>query len=210
MARASVPATNVAFSRENSGAVSLAGTTVLRAPVLGTRLSTEQAFTVEGWLRWDGAVRGGETVICGSYEADTSSPENRCGWRLLIDDTGASARLALHARCGRGYTPMASGVFADRTVTPGEWHYVALSYDPAAGNRGVWTLTLDHRAPVTLENTWRDRTVPAVAGSFRLGGAQEGVRGFSGELDLWRVSSGVLTGEALLYRKATGFILNVR
>ena len=197
----------VPFSRVNAGSVTLAENAYMRTRYLGDRLSSADSFTVEGWLMWDGATRGGEVTVCGLYDT-TSDATGRCGWKLTVDDTGSQPVFGIYARCGKGFTPMAKGVFPDRPAKPREWQHVALTYDPKAGARGVWTLYVDGKMAGTVGNEWYDGTKPASASYFRFGRMiDSAATGFSGGLDMWRVASGALTPEELLYVLADGTLL---
>lgn len=206
-----LPSPYTGLPRANAGSVALAENAYMRSLHLGTRLSTETAFTVEGWLKWDGATRGGRVTVCGQYDATAASTGDRKGWKLLIDDTGDAPQFGVYARSGCNYTPMANGLFTKRPAKPGAWQHVALAYDPAAGARGVWTLYLDGKEAGTVENDWRDATLPAVEAYFKFGRLNDvTATGFSGNLDLWRISSGARAADDLLCANDTGTLMILR
>ena len=199
------------FPRANSGSVVLAENAYMRALYLGNYLSSDVAFTVEGWLKWDGATRGGEVTVCGQYDSTSASTVGRIGWKLIIDDTGDTPLFGLYARSGYKYTPMAKGLFSARPVRPGAWQHVALAYDPHAGVRGVWKLYVNGRQAGTVANTWYDATNPTINTYFKFGRMNDvSATGFSGGLDMWRISSGVLGPEQLLFQRNMGFLFTVK
>lgn len=211
MAAARVPLETAVVSRANSGSIVLAENAYMRANYLGDYLSSTSAFTVEGWLKWDGATRGGEVTVCGLYDSTANSTGGRIGWKLIIDDTGAEPLFGIYARSGYKYTPMAKGLFAERPVRPGTWQHVALTYDPKAGTRGVWTLHVNGRTAGSVENTWYDATKPAANAYFKFGRMNDvSATGFSGGLDMWRISSGVLGPESLLFQRNSKFTVTIR
>ena len=60
----------------------------------------------------------------------------------------------------------------------------------------------------TVGNEWYDATKPASASYFRFGRKTDSsATGFSGGLDMWRVVSGALTPEELLYVSVGGTLL---
>ena len=211
MAAGRVPLETVNFSRANAGSVVLAENAYMRSNYLGDYLSSTSAFTVEGWLKWDGATRGGEVTVCGLYDSAANTTGGRNGWKLIIDDTGDAPLFGIYARSGYMYTPMAKGLFESRPVRPNVWQHVALVYDPKAGARGVWTLYVNGREAGSVENTWYDATNPISNSYFKFGRMNDvSATGFSGSLDMWRISSGVLGPDRFLYQRNIGFMLSVQ
>ena len=203
--------TTIVELEDISGSIVLAENAYMRANYLGDYLSSTSAFTVEGWLKWDGATRGGEVTVCGMYDSTANSTGGRIGWKLIIDDTGAEPLFGIYARSGYKYTPMAKGLFAERPVRPGTWQHVALTYDPKAGTRGVWTLYVNGRVAGSVENSWYDATKPAANAYFKFGRMNDvSATGFSGGLDMWRISSGVLGPESLLFQRNSKFTVTIR
>ena len=132
----------------------------------------------------------------------------RCGWKLTIDDAGSKPLFGIYARSGKNFTPMTKGLFPGCAAKPGEWQHVALAYDPKAGVRGEWTLYVDGKTAGTVANEWYDGTKPAAASYFRFGRMiDSAATGFSGGLDMWRVTSGALTPEELLHVPIGGTLL---
>ena len=211
MAAPYVPLETAEFMRANAGSVILAENAYMRSIYLGDYLSSSDAFTVEGWLKWDGATRGGEVTVCGQYDSTSDSSGGRIGWKLIIDDTGDEPLFGIYARSGYMYTPMAKGLFESRPVRPGSWQHVALAYDPKAGTRGIWKLYVNGREAGAVENTWYDATKPAANSYFKFGRMNDvSATGFSGGLDMWRISTGTLGPDRLLFQRNTGFMFTVK
>ena len=193
--------------RTNAGSVTLTGgsSDYMRAAYLGRRLALDKDFTVEGWFKWSAATRGRRNVLAGTYDGGS-----RKGWRLEIDDTGDAPCFRVFARTGENCSPLIDSVFSGRTLgNVGEWQHVALSYDPHAG-RGTWTLRLNGRDAGTIENAWRDDSLPGTSDTFVLGNYCDTlVGGFGGTYDLWRVSKGFVATDDLIWHQS-GFVILIR
>ena len=207
-ARGRVPNKSVPFDRANIGSLATDGA-YLRADYLGARLDLNAAWTVEGWIRPDAAAAGTRT-IAGTY-VEALSPS---GWKLMMTPGAAEPAFSLRAQPA-GCTPTAEGTFvradgSEATWDAGKWNHVALAFDPNEG-RGIWTLYLNGKAYGTIENVWRNLTLRANASFFLFGTYQdEATPSFAGGFDMWRVSSGVLAEEDLLYRDPLGMLLQLR
>lgn len=193
--------------RTNAGSVTLTGgsSDYMRAAYLGRRLALDKDFTVEGWFKWSAATRGRRNVLVGTYDGGS-----RKGWRLEIDDTGDVPCFRVFARTGENCSPLVDSVFSGRTLgNVGEWQHVALSYDPHAGH-GMWTLRLNGRDAGTIENAWRDDSLPGTSDTFVLGNYCDTlVGGFGGTYDLWRVSKGFVATDDLIWHQS-GFVILIR
>ena len=190
----------------NVGSVTLtAGSSdYMRTLYLGRRLSLDKEFTVEGWFKWDATTRGGRNALAGTYDAG-----NNKGWRLEVDDTGDKPRFRIFARTGKYCSPLVDATFVDSFVAIGEWNHVAISYNPFAG-RGTWTLRLNGKYAGTVENLWRDDSLPGTSDTFVLGNYCDTlVGGFGGTYDLWRVSKGFIATGALLWQPG-GLVISVK
>lgn len=189
-------------AQANAGSVSLA-TNYLRVQNLGYRVENDQAFTVEGWMKWNGATDVTPQTLVGTRFDSTY------GWRLTLEKNGAQAAFRLFSATPT-QTPLLNATFAYNAADlVGTWHHIALSYSPRLGDTGTWTLRVDGDIVSTLTN----RFYPSVLGQshwFMLGGCANGLEPFKGLLDCWRVSETALTREALLYRHPGGTILTVR
>ncbi len=86
-----------------------------------SRLDLSSGFTLLCWLFPTTPDKGRQALI-----AKMSNPESG-GYRLVIDDAGGAA-LEIGGEVG-GLTQVASGT----PLTAGEWHFVAASFDPRAG-----------------------------------------------------------------------------
>ena len=207
-ARGRVPNKSVPFDRANIGSLATDGA-YLRADYLGARLDLNAAWTVEGWIRPD-ATAAGTRTIAGTY-VETLSPY---GWKLMMTPGAAEPAFSLRAQPA-GCTPMAEGTFvraANSTAAwvDGGWNHLALEFDPNEGC-GTWTLYLNGQAYGSIENSWRNLTLKAKGTFFQFGTYQDDATpSFFGGYDIWRVSTGLLTPEEMLYRDQLGLMLFLR
>jgi hypothetical protein len=202
----------------NTGSLLFTNGTALTTGNLGVRLELDTAFTVEGWIKWDGNAPRDIQALAGT-RFDTESgwllppvgTANRAlfgvpaGWLLTLEKRGTD--VAFHLACNTAVTNVFTGsdtvIDADLTVLPaaqvaGRWRHVALVYEPDVADRGRWTFYLDgveagsathSEAPFFNHESHR----------FLLGGRAAGETSFDGRLDCWRVSSGLVKPEDLLY-----------
>lgn len=202
----------------NAGSLLFTNGTALTSGNLGVRLELDTPFTVEGWMKWDGSAPRDIQALAGT-RFDTESgwllppvgTANRAlfgvpsGWLLTLEKRGAN--VAFHLGCNTAVTNVFTGsdvvIDADLAVLPAaqvadRWRHVALAYASDAADRGQWTLYLDGvetgsathaEAPFFNHESHR----------FLLGGRAAGETSFDGRLDCWRVSSGLVKPEELLY-----------
>ena len=208
-ARGSVPNKDVPFDRTNVGSLAMTDA-YLRADYLGARLDLDTAWTVEGWIRPD--ADGGTEVrtIMGTYVEEMGP----YGWKLMMQPGTVGPAFSLRAQPA-GCTPMAEGTFVRAANSPaawvdGGWNHLALEFDPNEG-RGTWTLYLNGQAYGSIENSWRNLTLKAKGTFFQFGTYQDDATpSFFGGYDMWRVSTGLLTPEEMLYRDQLGLMLFLR
>ena len=181
---------------------------------LGYQLDLNEAFTVEGWLKWADAASAANEIIAGSYRESKEA-----GWRLSIVKRDGVPRVRIFARpLGRLASCVIDRVFdADVSAWKDVWTHLALTYDPSIGN-GTWTLFADGKELGTVENFWRPNTDCLKQHGFALGGRPSGVTGgaeigcesVTGALDVWRVSRGVRTPDTFLFIRPRSTIFIVR
>lgn len=175
--------------------------------LLGDHLDLNGPFTVEGWVKWSHAVTNGLEFLLGTYRYTLT----QSGWRLCFDTTGATPRLRIFAR---GYAPVSvcvDGCFdVDVSFLENTWTHLALTYDNRVGN-GTWTLFANGVRLGTVENLWSPNAGTFSHNYFKFGEAGDATtHGFTGLLDMWRVSKGVRTPASFLYQKPYGAVLFVR
>ena len=206
-ARASVPNRDVAFARRNDGSAYLSDGGYLCADYVGKGLNLDRAWTAEGWFRRESGAAPANRVLAGTYSDETLD-----GWKLSIDDTGAVPVFRLKA-VPKGCTPIADGVIPNATglsVNWDDWVHVALSFIPTEG-KGVWSLRVNGVFYGSLENSWRNLALPASSMLFSLGACSDAnAASFTGNLDMWRVSSGLTADVDLLYRPLRGLSFTIR
>ncbi|MBR4652222.1 MAG: hypothetical protein IKO72_02570 [Kiritimatiellae bacterium] len=192
----------------NSGAVSLGSGGRLGADLSYGAEFLDGPFTVEGWYKWANAAGAVRETLVGNHDTATLG-----GWRLMIDSTESPARFRLLGRLKYPGTVYVDGMFdAGAAAFDGEWHHLALSHDPSAKPTGVWTLMIDGVAAGSVTNIWRPQRAGLGDDVIRLGAAsgEKGTVSFIGELDMWRISRGVLDAQSLLYRRPPGSVFIVR
>jgi hypothetical protein len=202
----------------NAGSLLFTNGTALTTGNLGVRLELDTPFTVEGWMKWNGGATRSVQALAGTrFDTETGlllppvGTANRvqfgipAGWLLTLEKRGADA--AFHLACDTAVTNVFTGstrlIGADLAILPaaqlaGRWRHVALAYDPAVDDCGQWTLYLDGAAVGVASNP----AAPFVhheSPRFLLGGRANGTDSFDGLLDCWRVSSGLVALEDLLY-----------
>lgn len=191
----------------NAGSVAFtAGNANAYARYLGDKLDLNVPFTIEGWVKWAHAVPNGQEFLCGTYRYNTS----QSGWRLCFDTTGATPKLRIFAR---GYVPVSVCVDAcfdaDVSFMEDKWTHLALTYDNHRGN-GTWTLFADGKELGTVENEWSPNQGTFSYNLFKFGETGDAAMvGFTGLLDMWRVSRGVRTPASFLFQppRATYILL---
>lgn len=149
-------------------------------------------FTVEGYLKWTGSADESRQVVCGTYR-------NGHGWKLILDNTGASPVFRVYG-CGRLPTSaFVNAVFDYEAVGfANAWRHVAVAYDPAES--GVWSLYVDGVLAGKVANRWNPNGIDIRQPTFLLGAdASDGDASFVGGLDLWRISVGTRAVSEFLY-----------
>ncbi len=196
-------------ARANAGSLVFNGASLLPVQYLGSKLDLYRAdagFTVEGWLKWtnDGSKKD-ETIVQVSGFASSSSY-----WRLSLDNTLDTPRLKVSAASpDAGMALYINDVFDfDASALKDVWNHIALVYSAHEGN-GKWTLIVNKKDEYTIENQYKVRDYIDTA-LFSLGGNRSGVDGFNGSLDLWRVSTGCLTADEILFDTPKGTLFIVR
>lgn len=202
----------------NAGSLLFTNGTALTTGNLGVRLELDTPFTVEGWMKWDGGAARDVQSLAGT-RFDTESgwllppvgTANRAlfgipsGWLLTLEKRGTDVafRIACDTAATNVFTGSDAVIDADLAVLPsaqlaGRWRHVALAYNPAVSDRGRWTLYLDGVEAGSATNATAS-FFNHDSHRFLLGGRAGGADSFDGQLDCWRVSSGVVDPEALLY-----------
>lgn len=163
-------------------------------------------FTVEGWMKWDAAAGPAVGTIVGNWDV-----ANRAGWRLAVDSTVTPARFRIVARGKAPATKFVDACFPAE-VAPGEWHHVALAYDPTKNGYGTWSLRIDSVDAGEVVNDFRPGYGLEWDDAFRLGAAGDGedAVSFVGGLDMWRLSTGLLGSQELLWAEPLGALLLLR
>lgn len=208
-ARAQVPNPDAVADRTNIGSLVLTNGSVF-VDYLGNRLDLNTSWTIEGWIKPTEEFGTVPCRVAGTMSAGYAT----AGWVLTAAQGVDGPVFGLRAQA-TNCTPFVEGVFVNATAarTPwqaGNWNHLALSFDPSVG-RGQWTLCVNGKLYGTLENTWRNLMFTAQESTFRLGSADEAVQpSFVGGYDMWRVSSGVLAEEDLLYRAPLGMMVIFR
>lgn len=178
----------------NRGAVSLNDVqSYLLSESVGSSLSRDASFTVEGWLRMrEVAETAGEEVIAGNFD-----PTARIGWKLSVVRVDGECRFRVFARGAAGLSPQVDATF-DGPV-PTDWKHIALAYDVEAPT-GRWSLYVDRTKIGEAEGYYHPGEVGFGQTAFALGlkGTRQGLRALSGDYDVWRVSSGVRAIDAFL------------
>lgn len=202
----------------NAGSLLFTNGTALTTGNLGVRLELDTPFTVEGWMKWDGGAARDVQSLAGT-RFDTESgwllppvgTANRAlfgipsGWLLTLEKRGTDVafRIACDTAATNVFTGSDAVIDADLAVLPsaqlaGRWRHVALAYNPAVSDRGLWTLYLDGVEAGSATNATAS-FFNHDSHRFLLGGRAGGADSFDGQLDCWRVSSGLVDPEALLY-----------
>ena len=162
----------------------------------------DDSFTAEGWINWARSQGAVAEVVCGTYASGQG------GWKLVLDSTGAAPTLRLRADGEFPVSALANGVLmADALSLEGTWHHLALRYDAAVGN-GTWSLLVDGVAAGSVTNAWRPSSIFDRA-EFRLG-AFDGDTSFVGGYDMWRISRGVRSADAILWMPPKGTLMIFR
>ena len=194
----------------NVGSAVLDASAFLYAGTVGDYMDVRDPFTAEGWVRWDKESGSVQETICGTWDGT-------CGWRLMIDSTGATPAFRIQAKGGGVMTKLIDTAFASETAAALDtgWHHLALTYDPArAYGRGVWSLYVDGQAAGEAENWWAPSGLFLAdwTHNFRLGSVigNTGVVSLIGGYDLWRISTGVRIPNEFLYAPPRGTNIIVR
>ena len=166
---------------------------------LGLRLDMDDAFTVEGWMKWKDAVETGVEYVAGTFRQSVSA-----GWRFGIDHRGAAPKFSVFAKGTRTSVLIDKCFDYDISALKDVWTHVALTYRPRVGN-GTWTLFVDGREIGSVENDWGIGDNIYQTHIFRFGAYDETRNvSFVGSLDMWRVSQGVLKPEDFLFQPPRG------
>lgn len=210
-ARASIPNTSAltnlvtGAARRNQGSYALGMAGALTAESVGFTLSLRDPFTVEGWLKYDASGTAPEQDLVSAGEVDSG-----VGVRLFIDRTGTTPRLKVKARGVWPSTPFIDTAFADVDLMPfaDVWTHVAVVYDPT-DRTGSWTLYADGRQlGVKIYNFYYPTSLDYFrSGAFRIGST---TRPLAGEIDMWRLTVGVLSPAELLYAAPKGLTIFIR
>ena len=186
----------------NAGAVQLAAGGYAGGNEVGTSADIDGSFTAEGWIRWERSQGAAVEMVCGTYA------DGKGGWKLVLDSTGATPTMRIHAEVAGPVGVLADGVLmADASSLEGAWHHLALRYDSAAGD-GVWSLLVDGEATGSVTNAWRPSGIFDRA-EFRLG-AFSGDTSFVGGYDMWRISRGVRDVDDILWMPPKGTLMIFR
>ena len=194
--RPDVSSNFVGDASANAGAVQMSAGGYAQAKEAGTYVDLDDSFAVEGWIRWTRSQGTVAEVICGTYA------DGKGGWKLVLDSTGATPTIRLHAEGMFPVSMLADGVLlADASSLEGEWRHLALRYDRSAGD-GAWSLLVDGEAAGSVTNAWRPSGIFDRA-EFRLG-AFDGDTSFVGGYDMWRISRGVRGADDILWMPPKG------
>jgi len=202
----------------NAGSLRFTNASALVTGNLGVRLELDTPFTVEGWMRWEGGAARAVQTLAGTHFDTVSGillppvgSFNRvlygidAGWLLTLEARGADAafRLACTTPAPNPFTGSATVIDADLAVLPaadlaGRWIHVAINYDPTVNDGGQWTLLLNGVSAGTATHT-QASFASHESPRFLLGGRADGTQSFDGLLDSWRVSSGIVAPDDLLF-----------
>ncbi len=189
-------------AKANAGSL-VFDTRYLHVQNLGNRVELDRAFTVEGWMKWNGAANATPQTLVGT-RFDTGY-----GWRLTLEKSGDTAAFRIFCATPT-QTPLLDACFAyDASALAGGWHHVALTFTPRINDTGTWELFVDGQSRAALANLFYPSLL-ARSHWFLLGGYSGGADAFSGLLDCWRVSDGTLTPEEMMYRIRGGTMFSVR
>lgn len=206
-ARASVPNKDVPFDRRNDGSVALGTDGSAANGFLGQKLGLAGTWTVEGWIKGE-VDEPGRRTLCGTYTADHT------GWKLWLEPSAANGTptFGLCVRPGLTYTPFldkAIALSAEASWNAADWNHVALVHNPATPQT-EWTIYVNGKFCGAVGNDWRNGYLSCGTGDFALGTLEEDGQSFVGTYDMWRVSSGALEADDLLYRAKTGLMMLFR
>ncbi len=191
-------------ARRNAGAYALGAAGALAADTLGFTCDPRQAFTVEGWVKWDASVEAQEQVIWSVGDGEGGQT-----LRFVVDRSGATPRLAVRGRGSWPATPFVEAAFdLDFSSSADVWTHLALVYTPFDG-AGTWTLYVDGRAPCApVRNFYRPTSADrSRTGLFRVG-ATDAVP--VGAVDMWRLVEGALSPAEFLYANPFGSVFFLR
>lgn len=188
----SLPAASRGEGR-NRGSVLFSGVPAaeLRAAGLGRALVWTNAFTVEGWVRCaDDPAEGVSWPLFGAGRPGT-------GWRVALCRDAQGPAFVLHADAAADRLTLRHR-FRDVTKDASYvWRHMCLTYDGTGAGCGVWEFFVNRVSLGVATNPVR-AVCADLPGGFFLGGAGEADDAFYGQMDLWRVSAGVLPPAAWL------------
>lgn len=163
----------------------------LRAAGLGRALAWTNAFTVEGWVRCaDDPAEGTPWPLFGAGRPGA-------GWRVALCRDARGPVFALRAEAAADRLTLEQRFRAVPQGAPYAWRHVCLTYDGTGAGGGVWELFVNRVSLGVATNPVRAACAD-LPGGFFLGGAGEAGGAFYGQMDLWRVSAGVLPPAAWL------------
>ncbi|MBP5226756.1 MAG: hypothetical protein J6336_05170 [Kiritimatiellae bacterium] len=154
---------------------------------VGRFLDLVQSFTVEGWFRTSDEVTG-EGPFFKVYGAD-------CGWVFGLRRN--DGRVTPYVRINRGGQAPVWIDFPEADCSRRmAWRAIALTFDPHR-EPGRWCVWLDGQVYPGVPSA-AGNTALRECGRVAFGNIEE-MGGFHGELDLWRISKGVVESSASLY-----------
>jgi len=164
----------------------------LRIQNLGNRVELDNAFTVEGWMKWNNDAATEVQTIAGTrFDTDY-------GWRLTLEKSGSTAAFRIFCQTPTQSQVLDSVLDFDASILADDWHHLALTYTPLLNDNGTWELFVDGSSVGTAVNRFYT-TVLQQSHWFMLGGTSGGAEGFDGLLDCWRITDGTLTPDQFMY-----------
>lgn len=185
-----------AWLGENTGSLyGQRSSAYLSEATLGTSLSLDKPFTVEGWFKPIRTKTSPELQIMLSTRGSSQN-----GWNLAFDRRNQNGGSVLTLYAGTeengGTTLVMDAVMSDDLSAVHDWMHVALTYTPDEGN-GTWRTYINGTLARTVENAKSVYDAYSPLASFLVGG-----RGndncFYGGIDTLRVSGAVLTPDQFL------------
>lgn len=171
-------------ARANAGSVELVDAGGLTSPGARRLVSCNAAFTLEGWVKWDGTGSFPQVIA----STDRAGSGNRTCWTLSLVDANT---IGVQFRDSRGMVTIDTR-FPKPVTLSGKWTHLAMTYSPRLGRDGLCELFADGRR-IGSANALIAPSVDANQGvqDLLLGSDGSG-HAFKGKLDTFRLSDGVL------------------
>lgn len=184
--------------RRNHGSIDFdgQGDHQLVALKLGGVLAQLTSYTVEGWVRCsDLQPAEARWPIFGVFS------DNRAFWQLCLQQI--SGRLCFGVQTQENKDATRQVLVFEKSMWPQDfgWHHLALVYREARVQSGEWELFVDGQSQGMVLNPLK-ADVFSQESFFSIGGTDQAGNGFTGQVDLWRVSDRAL--EQAMQLNATG------